>query len=150
MSEFEYAVLFVEFLNTSNFIFSNYMTLVFASLTASWFLAHRMTRAVAISFLFMFSLGALMIGSGAFFAFSDFFALQEHLVSSDASFEAIGWLGPLRWGEGAPLFVIQTLMVAILLISWAGTIAFFWIVRRSKSGQSDAVSLSPDTDHPSS
>ncbi|WBQ09934.1 hypothetical protein L2D01_13745 [Hyphomonadaceae bacterium ML37] len=140
MSEFEYAILFVEFLNASNVVFANYMTLVFAGLTASWFLARRMTRAVAISFLLLFTLGAFAIGIGVFFSFSDFFALQTHLAASGASFPALDWLGPLRAGGAAPLLGVQLLILAILVFSWAGTLVFFWIVRRSKSNQPEAAS----------
>lgn len=140
MSEFEYAILFVEFLNASNVVFANYMTLVFAGLTASWFLARRMTRAVAVSFLLLFTLGAFAIGTGVFFSFSDFFALQAHLAASGESFPALDWLGPLRAGGAVSLVGVQLLILAILVFSWAGTLVFFWIVRGSKSNQPEAAS----------
>jgi hypothetical protein len=139
MSEFEYGVLFVEFLNAANVVFANYMTLIFAALTASWFLAQRMALAVAICFLMLFTLGALAIGSGAFFAFSDFFALQGHLVREGSPSGALDWLGPLRIGGDIDLGPLQGLMAFILIASWAGTIAFFWIVRRSKSDRPEAA-----------
>ena len=41
MTEAEQGLLFVEFLGAANGVFANYMTLVFAMLTASWFLAAR-------------------------------------------------------------------------------------------------------------
>lgn len=132
MSEFEYGVLFVEFLNTANVVFANYMALVFAGLTASWFLARRMTLPVAICFLALFTLGALAIGTGVFFAFADFFALQGHLLEQGSPTGALTWLGPLRTGGTAGLGVIQAMMAGILVFGWAGTIAFFWIVRASK------------------
>jgi len=132
MSEFEYGVLFVEFLNTANVVFANYMALVFAGLTASWFLARRMSVSVSICFLALFTLGALAIGTGVFFAFADFFALQGHLLEQGSPTGALSWLGPLRTGGKAGLGVIQCMMASILVASWAGTIAFFWIVRASK------------------
>lgn len=132
MSEFEYGVLFVEFLNTANVVFANYMALVFAGLTASWFLARRMTLAVAICFLALFTLGTLAIGTGVFFAFADFFALQSHLLDQGSPTGALTWLGPLRTGGTAGLGVIQAMMAGILVFGWAGTIAFFWIVRASR------------------
>jgi hypothetical protein len=131
MSEFEYGVLFVEFLNTANVVFANYMALIFAGLTASWFLARRMTLAIAICFLALFTLGALSIGTGVFFAFADFFALQGHLLEQGSPTGALSWLGPLRTGGTAGLGVIQGMMASILVLSWAGTITFFWIVRAS-------------------
>lgn len=138
MSDFEYGVLFVEFLNTANVVFANYMALVFAGLTASWFLADRMTRAVAVCFLALFTLGAAAIGMGAYFAFADFFALQVHLVGRGDPSEALSWLGPLRLGGAAPLPVIQGLMATIIVTSWAGTLAFFWIVRRTRAQGPDS------------
>lgn len=138
MSDFEAGVLFVEFLNTSNFVFANYMTLIFAVLTASWFLARRMTALVAICFLALFTLAAVAIGSGVFFAFSDFFALQVYLDETRAADGDLGWLGPMRVGGVPPLAVMQSIIGAILLLSWAGSVAFFFIVRRDTAPRSDA------------
>jgi hypothetical protein len=133
MSDFEAGVMFVEFLNTSNVVFANYMTLIFAVLTANWFLARRMTRAVAVCFLTLFTLAALAIGSGVFFAFSDFFALQVYLDETRATGGDLRWLGPVRVGGVPPLAVMQGTIAAIVVFSWAGAIAFFFVVRRDKA-----------------
>ncbi len=133
MSDFEAGVMFVEFLNTSNFVFANYMTLIFAVLTASWFLARRMTRAVAICFLALFTLAAAAIGSGVFFAFSDFFALQAYLSETRTVTGDLRWLGPLRVGGVPPLAVMQAIIGAVVAFSWAGAIAFFFVVRRDRA-----------------
>lgn len=132
MSDFEYGVLFVEFLNTSNIVFANYMTLIFAVLTASWFLAARMTRMVAVCFLALFTVAALAIGSGVYFAFSDFFALQSHMARTIPDHESLSWLGPLRVGGAPPFVAMQFFMAVIVLLSYAGAMAFFFIVRRSR------------------
>lgn len=131
MSEFEYGILFVEFLNTSNVVFANYMTLVFAVLTASWFLAKRMTLSVAICFLALFTLAALAIGFGVLFAFSDFFALQLHLYDAHQASDALVWLGPIRADGPPPFRVMQIFVMAVIGFSYVGAVAFFFIVRHT-------------------
>lgn len=141
MSEFEKGVLFVEFLNTSNVIFANYMTLIFAVLTASWFLARRMSLAVAILFLALFTLAALAIGSGVVFAFSDFFQLQAYVHDTSAPGGDLRWLGPVRVDGGPPTVAgMQMFISAIVVLAWLGALGFFLIVRygRRLSGPPDA------------
>ena len=48
MTDAEKAQLFVEFLSAANVVFASYMTLVFAMLTASWFLAAHMSRMILV------------------------------------------------------------------------------------------------------
>ena len=61
MTEAEKAQLFVEFLGAANVVFANYMTLVFAMLTASWFLAARMSRVIVGLFLCLYTLSLIHI-----------------------------------------------------------------------------------------
>lgn len=129
MSDFEKGVLFVEFLNTANVIFASYMTLLFAVLTASWLLAKRMSWPVAIWFLTLFTIAAIALGSGAYFAFSDFFALQSYIVETAAPAGDLRWLGPMRTQAAPNLFATQLVMLGILVSGWAGGCGFFLIVR---------------------
>jgi len=132
MTEYEKASLFVDFLNTSNMVFSNYMAVVFAMLAASWFLAHRMNRAIAILFLCLYTIGALMSGFGVFAAFSDFANLgvfiNQTALPDGGDLRWLGPAGPAGAGMGAlPVFV-----AFMVLSAYVGSIVFFFLVRRNK------------------
>jgi hypothetical protein len=128
MSDFELALLFSEYLNTANFIFSNFMALVFAMLTASFFLAHRMERWVAILFLALYSIGAIMTGSGVLFAFSDFAALGVHIHETARQSADLAWLGPAGAG-GAGMGAMPVMISILLAVAYLGSLGFFFVVR---------------------
>lgn len=132
MTDYEKASLFVDYLNTSNMVFSNYMAVVFAMLAASWFLAHRMSRVVAILYLVLYSIGALMSGFGVFAAFTDFANLGVFIhQTAQTDGGELRWLvpaGPSGAGMGAlPVFV-----AIMVLATYAGSVVFFFLVRRKK------------------
>ncbi len=131
MTDFELALLFSEYLNAANFVFSNFMALVFATLTASYFLAHRMGRWVAVLFLALFSIGALMSGSGVLFAFTDFANLGVHIHEQAVGSTDLAWLGPAGPG-GAGMSAMPGMVGAMLLIAYVGTIGFFFVVRHNR------------------
>ena len=133
MTDFEMGVLFVEFLGAANTVFANYMTLIFAMLTASWFLARKISLLVAVCFLAIYTLAALAIGSGVFFAFSDFFALHGFIFDSAAADGPLSWVGPVRAGGAAPLNVMTNSVLATLVLSWLGSVIFFFVVRYSSN-----------------
>ncbi|WP_420434202.1 hypothetical protein [Hyphobacterium sp.] len=132
MSDFELALLFSEYLNAANFVFSNFMAVVFAMLTASYFLAHRMGRWVAVLFLSLYSIGALMTGSGVLFAFTDFFNLGVHIHAHAASDPGdLAWLGPAGPG-GEAMASMPAFVAAMLLTAYFGSIGFFFVVRHNR------------------
>ena len=129
MSDFEKALLFSEFLNTANFVFSNYMALIFAMLTASYFLAHKMKRWVGAIFLMLFSIGALMAGSGVLFAFTDFANLGAYIHhSTNGAASELSWLAPA--GESGAMMSRMPYFVALMTFgAYVGSICFFFVVR---------------------
>lgn len=133
MSEAEQGQLFVEFLSAANLVWANYMTLIFAMLTASWFLAARMSRAIAGLFLFVYTFAAMTIGSGVIGSFNDFFALQRYLLETSAPDGPLRWLGPVReqfaFEEGTMAWV----MAAAVILPWIGSMIFFFTVRRQRA-----------------
>lgn len=138
MTDFELALLFSEYLNTANFIFSNYMALVFAMLTASFFLAHRMELWVAIIFLMLYTIGVVMTGSGVLFAFSDFAALGVHIHETAAGSEDLAWLGPAGPG-GAGMGAMPVMISVLLAFAYLGSLGFFFIVRRRRMERPDST-----------
>ncbi len=131
MTEFELALLFSEYLNTANFIFSNFMALVFAMLTASFFLAHRMELWVAVLFLVLYTIGAILTGSGVLFAFSDFAALGVHIHETAAGSQDLAWLGPAGPG-GAGMAAMPVMIAVLLTFTYLGSLGFFIVVRRKR------------------
>ena len=136
MSDAEKAQLFVEFLGAANLVFANYMTLVFAMLTASWFLAARMSRAIVGLFLFLYTFAAFAIGTGVVGGFGDFFALQRYILETSPPDGALQWLGPVRVGSAPPEFLGDRLIEAAVILPWLGSIIFFFIMRREKADAS--------------
>ncbi|MGX6648634.1 hypothetical protein ACWCOP_11915 [Maricaulaceae bacterium MS644] len=136
MTDFEKGILFVEFLGAANFIFANYMTLLFATITASWFLAARMSRAVAAMFLILFTLGAMGVGSGVVFAFADFGHLGRHIAQTSAPGGDLAWLGPMR-GPGEQAANLGVVAGVLVVGGYLGALAFFFISRYGR-GRADA------------
>lgn len=129
MSDFEKALLFSEYLNTANFIFSNFIALVFAMLTASFFLAHKMGRVIAGLFLLLYTVGALMTGSGVIFAFTDFANLGAFIHQTGSGVDSdLSWLGPAGPG-GANISSLPVFVMFMTGVSYVGSIAFFFIIR---------------------
>ena len=132
MTDYEKAILFAEFLNTANFVFSNYMALVFAMLAASFFLAHRMKRWIAVLFLILYTIAALMAGSGVIFAFSDFanlgFYIHETALPGGGD---LRWLGPSGPG-GAGMKSMPYFIILMVLAAYIGSIAFFFVARKNR------------------
>jgi hypothetical protein len=138
VTEAEQGLLFVEFLGAANVVFANYMTLVFAMLTASWFLAARMSRAIAVLFLFLYTFAALAIGFGVVGSFNDFFALQRYLLETSPPDGPLQWLGPVREGVAPSAFLGSRVIEAAVVLPWLGSIFFFFAIRREKAGRSGA------------
>jgi hypothetical protein len=141
MTEYEKAALFVDFLNTSNMVFSNYMAVVFAMLAASWFLANRMSRLVAILFLGLYSIGALMSGFGVFAAFTDFSNLGVFIhQSAPPGGGELSWLAPAGPG-GAGMGAVPVFVAFMILSAYVGSIVFFFLVRRKKLDAPDSTEI---------
>lgn len=132
MSEYEKASLFVDFLNTSNFVFSNFMTLVFAMVAASFLIAHRMNRITAALFLALYTMGAFWTGFGVFAAFTDFSSLgvfiHETAPPDGGDLRWLGPVGPFGKDMGAMPLAIGVLTA----LAYIGSLVFFILVRKRK------------------
>lgn len=152
MTDFEKGILFVEFLNTANFVFSNYLAVVFAMVAASFFLAHRMTRSVATLFLIMYTIGALMTGSGMVFAFTDFANLGVYIhETAPEGGGDLRWLRPTGPG-GAGMGNMPILVTIMAIAAYLASLAFFFLARHqrlAKDGTSDTPEPDPSANAPS-
>jgi nitrate/nitrite transporter NarK len=132
MTDYEAASLFADYLNTVNMVFSNYMAVLVAMISASYFLAHRMGRWVAALFLVIYTFVALQTGMGVFFAFTDFSNLGYWIHETRQIDPGdLVWLGPV--GESGAGIRNMPLMVAFMVVgSYLGSIAFFFVVRANR------------------
>lgn len=138
MTDFEKGILFVEFLNTANFVFSNYLAVVFAMVAASFFLAHRMTRSVAALFLIMYTIGALMTGSGMVFAFTDFANLGVYIhETAPEGGGDLRWLGPTGPG-GSGMGNMPTLVTIMAITAYLASLVFFFLARHQRLAKDNA------------
>ena len=132
MTEYEYASLFVAFLEAANVVFANYMALTFAMLTASYFLARKLTRTMSFVFLLVYSLWALNLISGVYGAFGDFsgLGLTIHELYGEVPDTSLGWLGPVAAGDAIVyLELMPNLVLVMSLFVYLVSIAFFFMVR---------------------
>ena len=117
MSDFEYSVLFVSYLEAANVVFANYMTLVFAMMTASFFLARKLTWAMSAVLLFVYSLTSLNMSMGVYSAFYDFsgigMKIREVGQLPDTN---LGWMGPVITSDPTFLEHLE-LVIAVMLIA---------------------------------
>ena len=137
MTEAEKAQLFVEFLGAANVVFANYMTLIFAMLTASWFLAARMSRAIVGLFLFLYTFAAIAIGSGVIGSFNDFFALHGYLLETSAPDGPLRWLCPVREQGAFSEDVMAWGIASAVILPGRGSLVFFFTLRREKRNTTD-------------
>lgn len=148
MTDFEYSVLFVSFLEAANVVFANYMALVFAMLTASFFLARRMTWPMIIVLLFIYTLTSLNMGMGVYAAFADFSGIgmkvreAGQLPGSD-----LGWLGPVIAADARFLEHLEIAMAVMLVAGYLASIAFFFIVRFHDFEAAEARKQEQDAPH---
>ena len=131
MTEYEYGSLFVAFLEASNVVFANYMAIIFAMLTASYFLAARLTRAMTAIFLVLYSLWTLNMIMGVYGTFSDFarLGLAIHELGLEPA-AALGWIGPIAQGDGIGYMrILPDIMLWMTLFAYLASILFFFVVR---------------------
>ena len=91
-----------------------------------------MGRWVAALFLFLYTIVALQAGAGVLFAFTDFFNLGAWIHETRSAEPGnLTWLGPV--GEGGAAMRTMPAFVAFMVIgSYFGSIAFFFVVRANR------------------
>ncbi len=135
MTEFEHALLFSAFLEAQNVLFANYMTMVFAMLTASYFLAKKLSRSMMALFLLIYTLWSLNMIQAIWAAFGDFARLGVKISAfGDNPDTDLGWIGPV-YDSGAVSYmsVLPNMMAGMGLVVFAASVGFFFVVRFQKT-----------------
>lgn len=133
MSDFEMASLFVLFADTAQAAFANVMALVTGMVALSWFVAHKLTRGMAAAVVLIFTIASIGFGNELFSLYSDFARLGAELhARGQIEGSSLGWLGPVRADTPYSLAPVPWVVLAMLLLSYAGAIWFFIHARDRK------------------
>ena len=122
MSEAEYLTLFREYVEMSFMLVGILLSLVSAFLIVSYLAGSKLSRFIASSFLFIYSIAYFWIGSAIINTNSVIAAFGEKMASSEFDFS---------W---AVIDIEQELYIAnaLVVVSYLTTIAFFVHVRRNR------------------
>lgn len=130
MTDYELAYLFFEAVQTTNGTMSNFMTLVFGMVVASYLAAHRLDRIMMWLSLAIYSLFALGFINEIFSASSDFARLGVFLSERGQDPDAdLGWFGPVS--NAAPMVAIPWIILTMILGAYIGSMAFFFQARKA-------------------
>ncbi|KAA9134149.1 hypothetical protein F3N42_00985 [Marinihelvus fidelis] len=134
MSEFEQVSLFFQIVSVGNGTMANYMTLVFGMLVTSYLAAHRIDRVMMWIALVIYSMFALGFCNEIYQVYSDFSRLGIVLAErGQLPQSGLGWFGPVATSADA-LPVIPWMVLAMTLLAYVGSVAFFFRARRSAWG----------------
>jgi hypothetical protein len=134
MSDYEMASLFVMFSDTAQSAFANVMALITGMVALSWFVAHKLTRSMAVAVVLIFTIACFGFGNELFSLYSDFARLGAELhARGQIEGSSLGWLGPVRVGSPHSLAPVPWIVLTMLLLSYAGAIWFFIHARGRKS-----------------
>ena len=131
MTEYEHAILFVEFAQTASAAMANYITLVFAMIVASHLAARRLDRWLASIAIFIYSIFALGYCNEIIQIYSDLSRLGIQMEDrfGDLPETSLAWIGPV--GVGADFMHILPILIAIMtLLAYAASVWFFFRSRK--------------------
>ena len=137
MTEFEYATLFFQIIETANSVTANFLTVVFAVIAVSYFVADKLDRTASILLLFVYSLYCFGIIREIFFLYSDMARLGSEMAQLTG--ESLSWLGMTQAATEGPQLVIPYSALAMTLLAYLGSLLFFYRVRRG-AGKSTETS----------
>ena len=134
MTEYEHAVLFVDFAQAASSAMANYITLVFAMIVASHLAAHKLDKSLAAIAIFIYSIFALGYCNEIIQVYSDFshLGIQMEDRFGELPSTSLGWIGPVRSGAGF-LHVLPKLIGFMTLLAYGASVWFFFRARRQYS-----------------
>ena len=134
MTEFELATLFFQIADTAHAAIANFLTIVFAMIVVSYLVAHRLDRIATGLLLSAYSLFSFGLAFEIFNLYRDFIRLGWELAKyQDAHPTAFAWLGMASDLKEGPNWVIPTVIAAVCIIAYLGSMMFFLRMRREKN-----------------
>lgn len=131
MSEFEIVSLFHEVITGVNASMTNFLTVLFAMLVASYLAAHRLDRTSATVFLLIYSLFTLGMINEIYLGYRDFAAIGEEMVRvGQMPGSSIGWHPNVASGSQG-MSLLPKIILVIMLGAYTASIWFFFRARRT-------------------
>ena len=126
MTDYEILSLFNEMASNTQAVFMNYVTILFAFLIASFFIADRLSRAMTVIVLVVFTVAAFQEGAALMFHWSD----QQGIMSYIAARDDLSWHGAQ---SGGPLMgsVFDFTNMFAVVAGYVGALIFFFEKRRA-------------------
>ena len=121
MTDFELISLFNEYENLTQYSFMNFVTIIFAFLIASFFVAAKLNKPMTAVVIVVFTFASLQQGLSVFLQFGDQSALVPEILSRDS----LQWHGANRVGEIAVEF-FAVIYFGTIFFGYIGTLIFFF------------------------
>ncbi len=137
MSEYEMASLFFQVVETAHAAIANYLTVVFAVLVVSYFVAQKIERTSLIFLIVVYSVFSIGMINEIFSLYSDLIRLGwEMAVQFDAENSALSWLGMASSNASGPQWAIPIIVTIACGLAYVGSLFFFYQIRkRGNPGQ---------------
>lgn len=136
MTEYEYATLFFQVVDTAHAAIANFLTIVFAMIVVSYLAAHKIDRYATGLLLSAYTLFSFGLTFEIYNLYTDFANLGWELAQyQDANPSAYTWLGMATSLDSGPNKVIPAVISIVCLIAYLGSMMFF--VRMRKAPDSD-------------
>ncbi|MEM9690354.1 MAG: hypothetical protein AAF917_12860 [Pseudomonadota bacterium] len=129
MTDFEQATLFFQIIDTAHSAVANFLTVVFAVVAVSYFVAERLDRSVSLLLLGVYSLFCIGMIREIFYLYSDM-ARLGHAMAQEPS-DAFDWLNIAQNSVNNPETVIPYSVLTMTGLAFAGSLLFFYRMRRS-------------------
>jgi len=134
MSEYEMATLFYQVVEAAHAALANYLTVVFAVLVVSYFVANKLNRVAWICLLGVYSIFAIGMTNEIVSLYSDMVRLGWQMASQmDAEKTALSWHGMASGIEDGPRWAIPIVVAAMCGLAYVGSIIFFFQIRKRGS-----------------
>lgn len=133
MTEFETAYLFYEVYDGASTSLMNFITIMFAMLVASYLVAPRLSRTMAALVVILYSLISFGMINDLTAIYGDFARLGDRLYDlAQEDGTNLGWHGAASAARSGSLHVARTFIISLAVLGYAGTVVFFFLVRRKK------------------
>ncbi len=132
MTDYEKATLFFQIVETAHSAMANYLTVLFAVVAVSYFVADRLDRVASTLLLIVFSFFCFGMIREIFFLYSDMARLGHEIAQVPG--DVYDWLGIAQFSVDSPQWVIPYSSLVMSLAAYLASLLFFYRVRRG--GQS--------------
>jgi hypothetical protein len=121
MTDFELMSLFNEYEALTQVSFMNFVTIIFAFLIASFFVAGKLNKPMTIVVIGVFTFASLQQGLSVFLQISDQAGLVPEIVNRDT----LQWHGVNRVGETS-IPIAAAIYFGTIVFGYLGTLIFFF------------------------